>query len=42
MKEDSKFWGGKKVEVVANKLLYDPSYGLPKDNSEEIDPVYKA
>lgn len=22
-------------------MLYDPMYGLPKDNIEEIDPVYR-
>ena len=34
-------WAGKHGEVMLNKMLYDPKYGLPKDNIEDIDPEYR-
>jgi hypothetical protein len=32
---------GRHGEVNLNKMLYDPKYGLPKDNIEDIDPEYR-
>jgi hypothetical protein len=32
---------GKHGEVNLNKMLYDPKYGLPKDNIEDMDPEHR-
>ena len=32
---------GRHGEVMINKMLFDPKYGMPKDKIEDIDPEYR-
>ena len=33
---------GRHGEVMINKMLFDPKYGMPKDKVEDIDPEYRC